>query len=765
MFNYGNLSDNEFESLCLDIMSLKLGKQLRRFPMGRDGGIDLIDSKMTGDVVVQVKHYNKSPFSTLKSSLLKEVAKLKIMDPKPKQYYLCCSQGLTPQNIQEIYRIFEDYMDSPENVVTIQDIDRFLVDIKNVEILNRHYKLWLESTGVLSLMYNQDILIDSEDLLESAKENLRLFVKTKVYDECLKVLDNHHMLIIIGSPGVGKTMNSKMLALHHNAHGYKLNYTTGSDVSSIKRAISKNPEIKEIILLDDCFGQNYFTMKENQSRELLSLIKYIKRNKNKRLILNSRVTIYNESKERDVELNSYLVGQNGCTYIIDMDKTSELEKAEILYNHLVLNELSLERYTCIKTNKRYLEIVNHRNYTPRIIEYFTKIEYFEKSKFTDYYEFILNSLNFPMKIWENEYKERLKKEDRIFLLTLYSLSDNRVDFEVMKKAYSKQILISTDIDQTFDQFESVLKRLSESMVMIVDHKSKQYIQVINPSVNDYIKTQYKQFFASIPLSGFITYSQLERIYDDEILKNNIKQFIKTSAFIDLIYASQDAKSHVITSWICKLELKELSDDYVEIVRDFFLSNFFNSVYSKNILKNHEILEWFLYSDLGRKLNISEYLYKKSTFERLMYNLSLEEYSDILKVVHVFYIENGFPIWIDDVVMNLIEDAIQEYSSNYEELSDLTYQLFNDDNQLDDYELNDIIKQIVEDDVREIIKKIPIPFIKNVKVSENITIDRYAIQDIIQNMSALDSDAYNYEAHGSIQEISGIDYIFEREWKF
>ena len=41
LLNYSNLNDVEFEYLCQDIMSKKLGTSLRRFAAGKDGGIDL----------------------------------------------------------------------------------------------------------------------------------------------------------------------------------------------------------------------------------------------------------------------------------------------------------------------------------------------------------------------------------------------------------------------------------------------------------------------------------------------------------------------------------------------------------------------------------------------------------------------------------------------------------------------------------------------------------------------------------------------------
>lgn len=55
MLEYGNLSPLEFEYVCQDVMQAKLGTALRRFPAGRDDGIDLIDDLETNHIVVQVQ--------------------------------------------------------------------------------------------------------------------------------------------------------------------------------------------------------------------------------------------------------------------------------------------------------------------------------------------------------------------------------------------------------------------------------------------------------------------------------------------------------------------------------------------------------------------------------------------------------------------------------------------------------------------------------------------------------------------------------------
>lgn len=52
-------------------------------------------------------------------------------------------------------------------------------------------------------------------------------MKTKYYEEGRKLLEKEHMLMLLGDPGVGKTMLTKMLALAFcGLEGYRIRYTT-----------------------------------------------------------------------------------------------------------------------------------------------------------------------------------------------------------------------------------------------------------------------------------------------------------------------------------------------------------------------------------------------------------------------------------------------------------------------------------------------------------------------------------------------------------
>lgn len=74
MYNFAYLNDAEFEALCRDIMSWKLGVSLRRFGPGRDGGVDLTDDVHARNIIVQVKHYKLSTADSLIRSLKKELS-------------------------------------------------------------------------------------------------------------------------------------------------------------------------------------------------------------------------------------------------------------------------------------------------------------------------------------------------------------------------------------------------------------------------------------------------------------------------------------------------------------------------------------------------------------------------------------------------------------------------------------------------------------------------------------------------------------------
>lgn len=667
MFNYNALNDYEFEELCKDVMGRMLNTQLRSFGKGRDGGIDLKDNNPNYNIVVQVKHYINSDYSNLISSLKKEVDKVKKINPN--QYYVCCAKTLSPPNVKEIYGLFETYMKSEKNIITLKEIEDFLKEESNNDIVRKHFKLWLSASNILSEMFNQSVYIDSQVLIEDVNEEYKYYVQTDEYSQCIKYLDESRVLLLTGSPGVGKTTISKMLILNYLDKGYRLRYSTNGEISDIKNSIVANGETPEIILLDDCLGQYYFNLRGSESSiELISLIKFVTRMKNKILILNSRVTVLNEAKRVSLQFEKFIENKKMKIKIIDMDKMSILNKAKILYNHMYFNQVPREYYESIKTNKQFKNIINHRNYNPRIIEYIT--QHYKDASPENYYSFILKYLNSPEQIWKDEFEIKLEEVDRIFMYILFSLTDTTMSEVVLKECFNKRLLISS-IDKTLNHFENVLTRLNKSMIKIVDNKGEKEISVINPSVNDYLN---KIFFSNrVELENtrgtIVFYEQIDRCYKNDEVDNIIKQKIVDNKFLKLKLINGNKYKHIEILLLCKIaEFKVLNNQYTANISEYIQQLESEAFEDKNAINKMEVIKGFLEEPLRSFYNLDKLLLDLDFINSICEDLELE---DLIYMTNIIYqiIKNrdNEPLLnkFESLVSSYIEKQIEIYLESIE----------------------------------------------------------------------------------------------------
>lgn len=620
MYQYGNLSDFEFELLCRDIMERKLGCPLRCFAPGRDGGVDITETKLSGKHMVQVKHYIDSPYRTLLSSLKRELPKVK--QKQPEHYYVCCAKQLTAQNISEIYQLFSDYMDDAEAVVDLVEIDNFLHKKENADILERHYKLWLESTSVLEQLGNQDIAIDCDAFFYQIEKEQKLFVKTKYYEEGRQILENEHMLMLLGDPGVGKTMLTKILALAFVAEGYRIRYTTNGELSDLKRALSVDRKRKELIVLDDCLGQHYFKMQETKENELLALVKYIMHNPNKLLIMNSRVTIFHEARERSCDFRYFMDDENIKIRKLEMNGLDEEEKGWIFYNHLYFSGIPEEYYQNISKDRRYRAIVRHPNYTPRLVEFVTKKKNYEQVAPDCYATFIMDCLRNPTELWKDEFTRKLGAEDRALLLTLYSLTDTSVEEPVLVRAFLKRLSGLKGMDTTRNLYEEALRRLTDSMVQLMEQNGRKRISVCNPSINDFLKNYIRENpMEQANMPAYATeYVQLERICPDRV-----EEFVRNGQIYQYHFSMLEEMRGKILGAICNREIRDIC--HTEFVQAFLKEP--GSCYTDKGDKSVEILFALLQEKMDAFYHTRENL-EQETLEEFLMELDLWDYELIAR---------------------------------------------------------------------------------------------------------------------------------------
>lgn len=771
MLNFSNLNDVEFEYLCKDVMSRILEVKLQRFGSGRDGGVYLTEEAYKKNIIVQVKHYVKTDVAGLITSLKKEVKKVERHNPK--QYYICCSKELTPNNKQDIYEMFSKYMDSTNNIISITEINDFLECSENADILQKHFKLWIESTNILTDIFTKDICIDSEVLMYDINESVKTFVKTSAYNYAISCLEKNNVLIIVGNPGVGKTITSQMLVLYYASQEYRVRYTTdGTDLSGLKKSLSQSATTKEIILLDDCFGQAYFNMKETQETELLSLIKYVKLNPNKVLIMNSRVTIFQEAQMRAVNLVKSIERKEYRVFVLDMNNISPIEKAKIFYNHLYFGEIPMKYRDNIKRQKKYIGIVMHKNYNPRIMEFVTRKTQYESVDSEYYSDFIMQCLDNPKQIWENEYERRLINTDRAFLNTLFSLSNTAIPIEIMKFCYEERLSKLDGIDLSINHFEQSLKRLQDSMIKIMDVNGKRMISVTNPSVNDFLSAHIDNNLLEKKaiVEAACSIHQLKRMLSINDYQKKLATIFENKSVLNYKFENEQQQAGFITYYCA--DNKILDNNYKYYVQTYVLNPQrvigLEKISCKNIYTKLFEREFCLFYELDSVV---------CSMDNLIHILSvLELYNNIHFIQQIDYLFEGearkeYKATIVEVLKNKITDfctdvQAEEYDVDVGSFIE-HYRYEKDDEGIIDSnsaidEIDNSVAAWVLDDVHEYIALLPKDIVIENEFWDNLLVNVNGSSELVE---AYLMDEYADDYYDEYREreyvVPEIEYIFER----
>lgn len=490
-YDFSTLSSKEFEILSCDLLNAKFNEmnkygQFRNFKEGKDKGIDLLYSTQDNNykVVVQIKHYIKSSFSKLKSDLLKN-EKVKVEQLNPESYFFITSQELSVENKESIKEIFNPYILSIDDIYGQEDLNALIRKYPVVE--EKHFKLWFSSITVLQKILNYKFQGRNNEFdEENFKKKIRLFVLTKDFFKAKIVLEKNKFIIITGDPGVGKTFNSEMLIYNYIKDDYELTIIY-DDIKDIELKIRED-DSKQIFYFDDFLGHTQAEIVKSKSAEsyLYKILNRIEKSKNKYLILNTRKFILNSFIEDSERFKSYnpLRAESKIEFL----EYSNSIKRRILFNHI--NESDLEERQIELIKNLSFDIYMHKNFTPRLIEFFTSKFHVGQFSVSELKLFILENLENPKKIWEHAYKNQISDYDRFLLNTLYSLGSS-VTLPELEKAYNYRLdyeVKNNNFKKPFNSFNDCLKNLNEGFININQFFFDEYIFIgfINPSLEDFL---------------------------------------------------------------------------------------------------------------------------------------------------------------------------------------------------------------------------------------------------------------------------------------
>ncbi|MDO6736252.1 restriction endonuclease [Wenyingzhuangia sp. 2_MG-2023] len=592
-YDFSTLNSNDFEKLVCDLLnessSLEGSVPFRSFKPGKDGGIDLLHSsdKNEKEIVVQIKHYYKSSFATLRRDLEKnEVSKVHTLNPK--KYIFVTSLELSFENKRIIKNIFSPYIKNISDIYGKDDLNDILRKNKHIE--ENHFKLWLSSAVAIQKIQQYKFIGRKNEFQENQiKQKLRLFVITREHYKAINILNENNFLIITGEPGVGKTTLSEILIYRYLSKKYQLTVIY-DDIREIELEL-KDDESKQIFYFDDFLGHTQAEIQKSKSAEtyLLKIISRIENSKNKLLILNTRKFILNsflDESERFKNFNPLRAEAK-----IELHTYSYGAKRRMLDNHINEFELSSQKKEVLKTLAHL--ICTHSNFSPRHLEFFTNKHYIGELDTSSFHSFITENLANPKRIWEHAYNKQISDKERFLLYSLYSLGskaskkslelafDSRITYEVRENNFFKPT----------NPFNDSLRILNEGFIISYSYNNYIEFNFINPSLEDFLKyyIENNNYELTRILSSSIYIEQWFVFYKPFEKKNIEKKLIN-------IFISKFSKNKIseVEKYKAILFLASYAPDEINVILkilksiyqwDFISGNVILQSYSLQFLKN------------------------------------------------------------------------------------------------------------------------------------------------------------------------------------
>ncbi|MFA5853485.1 MAG: restriction endonuclease [Patescibacteria group bacterium] len=514
-YDFQNLSPIEFEHLVQDLLQEEFKISLESFAPGRDQGIDLRYAKAKKkDLIVQCKRYKSA--TDLMPVLKKELEKVKAL--KPGRYILATSVSLTLNQKLKIKKLFKPYIRATGDILSKESINNLITKNENVEL--RHFKLWLSSTNILRKIIHSKVINQGKLELDKIKEEIKFFVDNSSIGDALDILRKTKVIVISGLPGIGKTTLARMLAYHYLARNSYEEFVYISD--SISEGYENFQEgKKQVFLFDDFLGRSFLTkdLPTNEDKRIIEFIESIKRAPNKVLIVTTREYILEQAKKKYENLNSVEVGFS--KYVLDLAVYTKMIKAKILYNHLFFSTVPQGYILDLLKSKHYLNIINHKNYSPRIIGAVTKPAIWEKIVPDKYSEFFKNSLDHPDSIWEHVFSNQITPLSRLIVLTKFTCGEGSTFLTDLKDATEKLVKeCGLNYGAVFnaENFNNSIKELERTFIQISKDDSNQLaVEFQNPSITDYLRDYLKnnESVVSDLIGGALFFDQLSLPYSFE----------------------------------------------------------------------------------------------------------------------------------------------------------------------------------------------------------------------------------------------------------
>lgn len=483
-YTFHSLSDADFEDLACDLLGAEFGVTYQPFVKGRDSGIDLLHgARISGSTIVQCKHYCRSRYTNLKSKLIAEELP-KLAKLRPARFILATSLGLTPLNKEELLGLLAPHCKGVNDIYGGDDFNALLRKHPAVETV--HYKLWLTSVPVLQRVLRHGAAVWNAMTQEDIERKMSLYVQTGAYGAAMDILAKHNYCILSGIPGIGKTTLAQVLVTRLLEGGYEL-IAVRDDVQEAFDALDLTR--KQVVYYDDFLGQSSISERlgKNEDRGIARLLAESRRAKHLKVIFTTREYILEDAKRAYEPLNRADLDIAKC--IVTVEDYTRGHRARILYNHVYFSDLSHEYAAALQRGRGYRRIIDHKGYSPRIVEWMTLGAGTCGVPPKDYVDRFVQVLDDPAQLWQHAFDNQIGADARAILLSLGSI-EGWLGLDELRLVWARLRGIESTESSSIENkktFYDAMKQLEGSFTRSRRAQSETAVEFHNPSIKDYVR--------------------------------------------------------------------------------------------------------------------------------------------------------------------------------------------------------------------------------------------------------------------------------------
>ncbi|WP_421413014.1 hypothetical protein ACOMDM_16485 [Serratia plymuthica] len=504
MYNLHKLGWHSFQQLCLTIAREVLGQTVQPFLDSNDAGQDgafsgnwtpVNGQNLRGRFVIQCKFTNRAEHRLTPSDVKDEIPKIRklVNDGFCDVYILMTNAGISGKQTNTISLLIKNT--GVKDVLIFGSTwieDQIKEKTKLRMLVPRLYGL-----GDLSQILDERAYAQARAVLDSLREDLAKVVITSAYRKAVKALDEHGFVLLIGEPAAGKTTIASMLAM---AAADKWGSSVVKLADPAQVAERWNPdESSQFFWVDDAFGVTQYesSLVYGWNHSLVQIRAMLLRGV--KIVMTSRDYIYNRARNDLKESAFPLLSESQV--VIDVHELSNLEKQQILYNHLKLGRQSVAFRSRIK---QFLEDISaHSRFIPETARRIADPFFTKNIPLSKYYfeQFVAKREQFLFEVITG-----LDSNSKAALGMIYMRKDH-LESPVTLQGNETQAL--ERLGSTLGECISALNALNGSLVMLVNVDDMLVWRFKHPTIGD----AYAMTLASSSelLSVFLSGSSIENM--------------------------------------------------------------------------------------------------------------------------------------------------------------------------------------------------------------------------------------------------------------